>query len=54
MRDQYGLTLSKQQTQLLEAWSRQDPVDSQERALSRRTAIMQGNANPYVMGAESK
>jgi deoxyribonuclease-1 len=52
MRDQYGLTLSKQQEQLLEAWSRQDAVDEQERALSRRTAAIQGNGNPYVVGAE--
>jgi endonuclease I len=52
MRDRHGLTLSKQPTQLLEAWSRQDPVDGQERALSRRTAVMQGSSNLYVTGDE--
>jgi deoxyribonuclease-1 len=52
MRDQYGLTLSRQQTQLLVAWNRQDPVGEQERTISHRTAAIQGNANHYVTGTE--
>ncbi|NVK42518.1 MAG: endonuclease [Oceanospirillaceae bacterium] len=54
MRDRYGLRLSRQETQLLEAWSRTDPVDAWELERNRRIRAVQGNGNPYVeAGARS-
>ena len=46
MRDTYNIRLSKQQTRLFEAWSKQDPVDPWER--NRRIKIIQGTGNRYV------
>ncbi len=48
MRDQYGIRLSKQQTRLLEAWAKSDPVDEVERHRDQRIIEIQGNGNPYV------
>lgn len=51
MRDRYGLRLSKQQTQLFQAWSKMDPVDAWELERNRRIAAIQGVANAYVSGS---
>ncbi|WP_346798009.1 endonuclease [Halomonas sp. Bachu 37] len=48
MRDTHGVTISRQQQQLFEAWARQDPVDAWEIERNRRIANIQGNGNRYV------
>ena len=48
MSDTYGIRLSDQDRQLLEAWNRMDPVDDWERTRDERIAAIQGNHNPYV------
>ncbi len=48
MRDQYGIKLSKQQTQLLQAWSNADPVSNIERARNERIKAIQGNGNSWI------
>ena len=48
MRDQYGLRLSRQQTQLFEAWSRTDPVDEWEITRDNRIKALQGNKNHHI------
>ena len=48
MRDQYKITLSDQQTRLLETWAKSDPVDAWERQRNERVRTIQGNANPHV------
>ncbi|GGO75537.1 deoxyribonuclease I [Marinobacterium nitratireducens] len=48
MRDRYGLRLSRQETRLLEAWNRADPVDAWELERNRRIRLVQGNGNPHV------
>jgi deoxyribonuclease I len=50
MRDTYKLTLSKQKTQLFEAWSKMDPVDAWELERDRRIAAVHGTSNCYVSG----
>lgn len=50
MRDRYGYQIARQQRQLFEAWSRQDPVDNWERERERRIHRAQGNGNSYVSG----
>lgn len=51
MRDRYGVKLSKKQTQLFNAWAKNDPVDAWE--IKRNSAIraIQGNGNKYVENA---
>lgn len=51
MRDRYGLNLSKQQTQLLNAWNKLDPVDAWEIERNRSIKEIQGNGNHYVENA---
>jgi deoxyribonuclease-1 len=51
MRDQYDLTLSRQQTQLFNAWNKQYPVTDWECERDERIAKVQGNHNPYVQRA---
>ncbi|WP_127959095.1 deoxyribonuclease I [Serratia microhaemolytica] len=51
MRDRYQLNLSRQQTQLFEAWNRQYPVTGWECQREQRIAQVQGNHNPYVQRA---
>ena len=51
MRDQYKLTLSRQQTQLFTAWNKLYPVNSWECERERRIAKVQGNHNSYVLDA---
>lgn len=48
MRDTYGLQISRQQNQLLEAWSRQDPEDDWERERKRRIEKLQGVRAPQT------
>ncbi|WP_428244002.1 endonuclease [Gynuella sp.] len=48
MRDRYGLKISRQQTQLFDAWSKLDPVDEDEKQLNTRILNIQGNSNCYV------
>mgnify|MGYP000376079600 CR=1 FL=1 len=51
MRDTYQLTLSRQQTQLFNAWNKQYPVTDWECERDERIAKVQGNHNPYVQRA---
>jgi deoxyribonuclease-1 len=51
MRDQYDLTLSRQQTQLFNVWNKQYPVTDWECERDERIAKVQGNHNPYVQHA---
>jgi deoxyribonuclease-1 len=46
--DLYGLSLSSAQRHVLQAWSREDPVDEWEVALDRLIEERQGNSNPFV------
>ena len=50
MYDRYGLSMSRQQQQLLMAWSRQYPVTEWEQEWSNRTARVMGHSNPFVTG----
>lgn len=50
MRDRYGLRISRQQSQLFEAWSKIDPVDQREFEENAAITILQGNSNCYVSG----
>jgi len=43
MRDKYGLKMSKQQTQLMNAWDKGDPVSAEEAARVKRIKAVQGN-----------
>tara|TARA_B100002003_G_scaffold115012_1_gene106345 strand:- start:442 stop:816 length:375 start_codon:yes stop_codon:yes gene_type:complete len=45
--------MSRQQQQLLMAWSRQYPVTEWEREWSSRTARVMGHNNPFVTGERS-
>lgn len=51
MRDQYKLPLSRQQTQLFQAWDKLYPVTDWECERDKRIAKIQGNNNPYVLRA---
>ena len=51
MRDHYNLPLSRQQTQLFQAWDKLYPVTQWECERDRRIAKIQGNNNPYVLRA---
>lgn len=53
MRDEYNLTLSRQQTQLMNAWSKTDPVDDWERTKNKRVMAIQGKGNSYIEGSSS-
>jgi len=50
MYDRYGLTMSRQQQQLLMAWDRQHPVSTWEREWDSRTAKVMGHHNPFITG----
>lgn len=50
MYDRYGLSMSKQQQQLLIAWDRQYPVSAWEKEWHNRTAKVMGHPNPFVTG----
>lgn len=48
MRDQYGLQISRQQTQLFTAWDKLDPPDAWECERDRRISRLQGHGNPHL------
>lgn len=48
MRDQYGLKISRQQTQLFNAWHKLDAADDAEREREQRINALQGNGNCYI------
>jgi len=50
MYDRYGLSMSRQQQQLLMAWDRQHPVSAWEREWNSRTARVMGHHNPFITG----
>lgn len=50
MHDRYGLTLSRQQQQLLMAWSKMFPVSAWEQERDNRIAQIMGHHNPFVTG----
>lgn len=50
MADQYGLSISRQQQQLLSAWHRQYPVTEWELERDARITRIMGHGNPYVTG----
>ncbi|WP_432721842.1 endonuclease [Jeongeupia wiesaeckerbachi] len=51
MYERYGLTMSRQDKQLMCAWAKTYPVDSWETARDRRIAAIQGNGNRFVTDA---
>lgn len=54
MRDRYGLQISRQQSQLFNAWAKQDPVDHAERQRDARIATAIGRHNPHVAAPFNK
>lgn len=50
MHDRYGLSMSRQQQQLMMAWDRQYPVTPWELERDRRIARVMGHSNPFVTG----
>lgn len=48
MRDTYGISISRQQQQLFEAWNRMDAIDDWERERNRRIASIQGSGNAHI------
>ncbi|RUF61058.1 endonuclease [Pseudomonas aeruginosa] len=53
MYDRYGLSMSRQQQQVLMAWNRQYPVTTSEKRWESRTATVMGRNNPFVTGERS-
>lgn len=53
MYDRYGLSMSRQQQQLLMAWDRQYPVAAWETEWNNRTAKVMGHPNPFITGDRS-
>lgn len=53
MYDRYGLSMSRQQQQLLMAWDRQYPVSAWEKEWNSRTAKVMGHPNPFITGDRS-
>lgn len=53
MHDRYGLSMSRQQQQLLMAWNKMYPVNDWERERDRRIARSMGHHNPFVTGERS-
>ncbi|TLX65053.1 deoxyribonuclease I [Stutzerimonas nosocomialis] len=53
MYDRYGLSMSRQQQQLLMAWDLQYPVSDWEREWNRRTAGVMSHQNPFITGDRS-
>lgn len=50
MYDRYGLSMSRQQQQLLMAWDRQYPASAWEKEWNRRTSSVMGHANLFITG----
>lgn len=53
MYDRYGLSMSRQQQQLLMAWDRQYPVSAWEWEWNSRTAKIMGHQNSFITGDRS-
>jgi deoxyribonuclease I len=53
MHDRYGLSMSRQQQQMMMAWDRQHPVTAWERQRDARIARIVGHNNPFVTGSKS-
>ena len=53
MFDRYNLNMSRQQQQVLIAWSKQHPVTAWERERNDRIAKLVGHSNPFVTGARA-
>lgn len=53
MYDRYGLSMSRQQQQLLMAWNRQYPVTAWETEWNNRIAKVIGHPNPFINGDRS-
>lgn len=51
MEYQYGVSISRGQRRLMLWWGREDPVDEWEYERDGRIFIVQGNHNPFVVGA---
>ena len=51
MSQEYGFKLSKQQTQLMNAWNKQHPVSQWECERDKRINKVQNNHNPFVVEA---
>lgn len=48
MHDKYGLTIFKQQGELLKQWHREDPPDAEERRRNDAIEKVQGTRNPFI------
>lgn len=48
MSDRYNVRLSKQETKMMKAWDRLDPISSWERTKNKRVQKLQGNNNKYI------
>jgi len=53
MYDRYGLSMARQQQQVLMAWDRQHAVSPWEKEWDNRTARLMGHHNPFVTGDRS-
>ncbi|WP_418952669.1 endonuclease [Stutzerimonas xanthomarina] len=53
MYDRYGLSMSRQQQQLLMTWDRKYPVSAWEKEWNSRTAKVMGHPNPFITGDRS-
>lgn len=53
MFDRYGLSMSRQQQQLLMAWDRKYPVTTWEKEWNNRTSKVMGHSNPFITGDRS-
>ncbi len=53
MSDKYNVNLSKQERQMMEAWSKQDPISEWEILKNERVRKLQGNGNPYIETVQS-
>lgn len=53
MHDRYGLSMSRQQQQLLMVWDKRYPVSAWEKEWNNRTAKIMGHPNPFVTADRS-
>jgi len=52
MADTYGIELTAEETELINAWHVLDPPDDWERTRDGRIKEIQGNSNPFVHVSE--
>ncbi len=48
MSDRYGTRLSTQQRKLMQAWNKQDPIDTWEKKKNENVERVQGNGNHFI------